>query len=148
MKPSSFQFTDPVLSELHYSVNKESLTNNDDDIKIEVSTRIGFTTRIGRSQSEPEASVELGVIISLCDNNNIELYMLKTAVGANFKWEDEYSEEELDVLLTINAPSLLLSYLRPIVANVTNCSQFPVCNIPFINFMDKEYDMVVEESVE
>lgn len=40
----------------------------------------------------------------------------------------------IDRLLNQNAPSLLSSYLRPIVAQVTSASKYGTYNIPFVNF--------------
>ena len=40
----------------------------------------------------------------------------------------------IDRLLNQNAPSLLLSYLRPIVAQVTSASKNGTYKIPFVNF--------------
>ena len=36
-------------------------------------------------------------------------------------------------VLEKNAQALLIGYLRPIVANITNVSKFPAYNLPFIN---------------
>ena len=44
--------------------------------------------------------------------------------GANFRWNDELDDNMIDRLLNQNAPSLLLSYLRPIVAQVTSASKY------------------------
>lgn len=41
-----------------------------------------------------------------------------------------------EAMLKCNAPALLLSYMRPIVANITNVSKFPVYNLPFVNFQE------------
>ena len=35
--------------------------------------------------------------------------------------------------LEINAPSLLISYIRPLVALVTGSSKYPAWNIPFLD---------------
>ena len=43
----------------------------------------------------------------------------------------------VDKLLNQNAPSLLLSYIRPIVVQITAASPFPTYNIPFMNFTNK-----------
>ena len=39
-------------------------------------------------------------------------------------------------MLNVNAPALLLGYMRPIVSSITNSSALPVYNIPFINFKE------------
>ena len=40
----------------------------------------------------------------------------------------------VDQLLRQNAPALLLSYLRPTVAQITSSSEFETFDIPFVNF--------------
>ena len=56
-------------------------------------------------------------------------------MASDFKWED-LDEKTVDSMLNLNAPALLLSYMRPIVANITNSSKFPTYNLPFINFKE------------
>ena len=62
-------------------------------------------------------------------------FKLKIKVASDFKWE--YIEEErVNAMLKNNAPALLLSYMRPIVASITNSSNFPAYNLPFMNFKE------------
>ena len=56
-------------------------------------------------------------------NDDIPCY-IKAIEGANFRWNDELDDNMIDRLLNQNAPSLLLSYLRPIVAQVTSASKY------------------------
>ena len=53
---------------------------------------------------------------------------------ADFRWEKELDDARVKSLLDQNAPSLLLSYLRPIIVQITEASAYNVCNIPFVNF--------------
>ena len=55
---------------------------------------------------------------------------------ANFRWSEALDEQRRDSLLKQNAPALLVSYARPIIAMITNASRFPAFNIPFINFTE------------
>lgn len=41
--------------------------------------------------------------------------------------------ETVGECLNVNAPALLLSYMRPIVANITSSSIFPAYHLPFVN---------------
>lgn len=50
----------------------------------------------------------------------------------HLKWE-EMDKKIIESMLRMNAPALLLGYMRPIVANITNSSNFPVYNLPFLN---------------
>lgn len=60
---------------------------------------------------------------SIEKNDDIPFY-IKAIEGANFRWNDELDDNMIDRLLNQNAPSLLLSYLRPIVAQVTSASKY------------------------
>ena len=53
---------------------------------------------------------------------------------ANFRWMEGFEKEQIDLLVSQNAPALLLSYARPIISMTTNASHYPAYNIPFINF--------------
>ncbi len=45
--------------------------------------------------------------------------------------------EKVDKLLNQNAPSLLLSYVRPVISQLTGASPFEAFNIPFMNFTNR-----------
>lgn len=62
-------------------------------------------------------------------------FKLRIKVASDFKWED-LDEKTAESMLNLNAPALLLGYMRPIVANITNSSNFPAYNLPFINFKE------------
>lgn len=75
----------------------------------------------------------------ICGIKNGKLYVsnfkLRIKVASDFKWED-LDEKTAESMLNLNAPALLLGYMRPIVANITNSSNFPAYNLPFINFKE------------
>ena len=48
------------------------------------------------------------------------------------------AEEQQEKLLTQNAPALLLSYMRPLVASATAASPYPAYHLPFIDFTKEE----------
>ena len=83
-----------------------------------------------------EATVSLTIEIGETDDN-VPFY-IKAKEQADFKWDESVADIMLDRLLNQNAPSLLLSYLRPIVAQVTNSSKYGVYNIPFVNFTSND----------
>ena len=55
-------------------------------------------------------------------NDDIPFY-IKAIEGANFRWNDELDDNMIDRLLNQNAPSLLLSYLRPIASKYGTLSR-------------------------
>ena len=63
---------------------------------------------------------------------------LRVTMRAKFKWNSkDFSEETAKQLMQVNAPSLLLSYIRPNVVNLTENSDIPTQHIPFVNFVNK-----------
>lgn len=130
MRTSEFQFSNPTLSELQFYISD---TYNPDTDEINVNLAINVAKK---RTGEKEATVELTIEIG--EKNEKAPFYVKAVEGAAFRWEEGAFEEEEDVekFLSINAPALLISYLRPIVSNVTMFSKYPAYNIPFINFND------------
>lgn len=132
MNVSKFQFQNPILTKINFNINKD-FAKEDDDIAIESSMEIG----VSRKENEPIANVSLNVTIG--KNDNTSPFYVDCEMVAGFSWEENaYDEETISSLLTMNAPALLLSYIRPIVAQITNLSQYPSYNIPYFNFLPKE----------
>lgn len=128
MKTSNFQFLSPYLVELSFIVNPDYDKEN---TSIEIQN--SFSVQIDRSESENLARVEL-ILESNMENYDAP-FRVKARVASDFKWED-LDDEAVEAMLNLNAPALLLGYMRPIVANVTNSSCFPAYNLPFINFTE------------
>lgn len=130
---SVFQFTNPALLKLDFKVNDEF----DNGKKKEIKINLKVETKVSRGENEDNAFVELCVTVGE-DTDKVPFYVYAVE-GANFRWEKErYSEEEIHRLLQQNAPALLLSYLRPTIANITGASQYGSYNIPFMNFRESK----------
>ena len=129
MKASKFQFLNPYLEEVSFVTNSDYNVDVDKEIEMKNS----FNIQVQRFQNENRANVQL--TLDLNTENDSAPFKLKMKVASDFKWE-ELDEKTVDSMLNLNAPALLLSYMRPIVANITNSSNFPVYNLPFVNFKD------------
>lgn len=129
MKNSSFQFTNPILLELQFEVNKSFDANANNGINIPTN----FNINISKKNDAAEAIVELTVTLGAQDNNMP--FYVKAVEGAKFLWEND-SGLNIDQMLEQNAPALLLGYLRPIIASITSASPFTAYNIPFVNFTE------------
>ena len=127
MKASNFQFLNPYLEELFFAGNDNFDMN--EDIEMENS----FNVQVKKDKENRRAKVEL----VLETNVNVEdaPFRMRVKVASDFKW-DNLDDESVEAMLKCNAPALLLSYMRPIVANITNVSKFPVYNLPFVNFQE------------
>lgn len=128
MNTSKFQFSEPYLVELNFSMNPTFDGNNN-----EIEMQNSFQTQVNRSAEQNLANVELQLETNK-ENANAP-FRITARIAADFIWE-ELDDEAIDAMLGLNAPALLLGYLRPIIANITNSSAFPAYNLPFINFKE------------
>lgn len=128
MKTSQFQFINPYLVEVNFKVNSNFELEN-----VAVEMQNEFSVQVKRSESENRANVQL-VLDSNIDNADAP-FEVHIVVASDFRWEN-IEEEKVENMLKSNAPALLLSYMRPIVANLTNSSNFPAYNLPFVNFKE------------
>ncbi len=128
MGTSQFQFSNPVLSDLQFYINDVYGVGLE-----EINVNLGMNINKERL-SDTEAIVELTIEIGE-KGENAPFYITATE-GAMFRWEEDAFDKEQDIekFLDVNAPALLLSYLRPIISNITMASKYPAYNIPFINF--------------
>lgn len=127
---SKFQFSNPSLVNLSFSINEDF--KDEEEVKI----KMNIETKTDREPGSSEATVKLS--ISIGEESDKSPFYVYAEEIARFRWEaDAYSEEGVQRLLAQNAPSLLLSYIRPIIASVTSASPFNGYHIPFINFAQK-----------
>lgn len=129
MKTSKFQFLNPYLVEVYFDTNTDFLSETD---FINVEMQNAFSIQVKRIENKKRANVSL-MLETNKDNKNAP-FNLRIKVASDFRWEDGLDEEMIEVMLNNNAPALLLGYMRPIVASITNSSKFPAYNLPFINF--------------
>jgi preprotein translocase subunit SecB len=129
MEQSKFSFRNPWLTKLEYIVNESFLPQNDGTSDIPCSIRHQLDIVDDESIANIEITLEVG------DNSDKYPFYVLISFESDFKWDtDSFSEDTLKELLNKNAPALLLSYARPIVAMITNSSKYPVFNLPFVDF--------------
>lgn len=125
MKESNFQFQDPYIISLEFKDNKNFDPENFENLKM------NFDTNVSKSKTENKAFVSLSV--TLGDEETSPFYIM-IEMGAVFEWNDNFDKDTLEDLVSKNAPALLISYIRPVVASITSSSRFPSFNIPFVDF--------------
>ncbi len=95
---------------------------------------------IGEKQKLDEDRIGAPVVLTLTTSEKMELdentpCFIRVTMRANFVWNrNDFSEDSVDKLLSVNAPSLLLGYIRPKIVSLTQDSDVPTQQIPFINF--------------
>ncbi|PZF87484.1 hypothetical protein C1903_12445 [Listeria ivanovii] len=83
-----------------------------------------------------EAFVHLTITIG--EKSDSFPFELKVTMGSKFLWPEGLDEKTIDTLLTVNAPALLLAYIRPMVSSIIDSSEYPTYHIPCIDFASKE----------
>lgn len=131
MKKSDFKFSDPILLKTNFLVNKE-FENNE---KIVIGN--SFNVSINRNENDNRAIVELTIKVGREELKTDVPFYIELVIGSAFTWNDVFDEDTLQILLSQNAPALLLSYARPIIHSLTSMTPFPAYNVPFYNFTEK-----------
>ena len=128
---SEFQFKNPVLTDLIFEVNEDFDKQNKKNVQIKLNIDISIEKRENK-----EATVKLSVKIG--EKSDKDPYFIKAVEKSDFRWSDEVEDNMVESLLSQNAPSLLLSYLRPIIVQITASSPYGIYNIPFVNFANSK----------
>ena len=122
LRESKFKFERPILK--RFSFNENEAFEEKEELKIEIELEKGIERK--------EKTGGVSVILKTVNSNEIPFF-IEIEMYSKFIWEEELTEEEIINALEINAPSLLISYIRPLVALVTGSSKYPAWNIPFLD---------------
>lgn len=135
MQESSFRFMPPALASVNYNVNPDYRPEKGKTWPVGLLLEVS----VNKSEERPEAMVELITRINYSDKKTRDKdapFWMTAAYISKFTWDDSITGEQLDKLLEVNAPAVLLSYVRPLVAQITGLSPFQTYHIPFLNLAD------------
>ncbi len=132
---SAFQYTNPALVKLDFRINQGFSGVGNKHVRIPLK----ISVNVDKDQAKNEALVSLSCGIG--EENETLPFLVLAEEQARFRWETELSNDTVNILLNQNAPSLLLSFLRPIIAQVTLASPYGAYYIPFINFTKQNKNM-------
>lgn len=127
------------LAQLNF-MQKNNLINKDT-----IGLDLGFNTSYQKIKSE-NASIQFnfGIQLKLSqkdDNNNkINIGVIQAYIIGLFDYENE-----LDKKLFPNLASILYSYLRPIVAQISVMAKLPPIDLPILNLSKIKVDEIIEE---
>ena len=126
MERSNLQFKNPQINKIDFRVNDYDPDTNNMPISIEVECKV--------SKEEKEAVVSLNLCVGeLTKSNGIATsFYFNGVISADFSWIDEIKSHEK--MLKVSGGTVLLSYIRPILANLTMQAGMKPLNLPFINF--------------
>ena len=129
MVKSIFQFTDPKLEFLSLQINQDLKKPLDGRlVDMEISTDISKKRITGENRAEVALNITIGEVSAYIP------FFINIKMSSIFIWEDKLENNDIDELLSVNAPSLIFSYIRPIVALITQQSKYPSYNLPFMDF--------------
>ena len=134
----NFSFIPPTLVESIFIENPEYKG----DFCSVKNLKFNLNTSVEKPEKNPANSDQnqAVVMLTLATANDLEFTendacYLRITMKSKFVWQkDSYNDNEVDSLLKINAPSLLLSYIRPQVVSLTENSDIPTQHVPFIDF--------------
>ncbi len=129
MQESNVQFRNPILKKINYHLNEDFDRNKFDKFDLKIQTNL--ITQKDEKQAIVKLCGELGEL-----NENFPFY-IEIELEAPFKWTKDVPEDIAKNLLKRNAPTLLLSYMRPIVAFITSQSGITY-NIPYVDFTKED----------
>lgn len=134
MQKSDFQFTDPNLTQLNFQINNDYSPNTAKE-KVNMNIQIGVHVKRDCNENGAEANTAVvEVIVKVGAKEPTAPFYIEALEEAKFRWNEKtFDKEHVDVLLNQNAAALLLSYLRPIISNVTSSSPYGRFDLPFIN---------------
>lgn len=128
------QFEDPTVLKFDFEVNDDfDFENATDSSDINTIVEMPNTTEIDFNDDIP---VYLTVFLNNDDDN--APYQITARIMTLFQVSDQLSDDEALQLLQNEGASILLSYLRPMVAMMTTASGFPVMTLPMLDFSDNE----------
>ncbi|ALB29586.1 MULTISPECIES: protein-export chaperone SecB [Companilactobacillus] len=137
---SILEFTNPVLKRAIFQPNPKFDKKNSKNIKMNLKTsNSGIDTKLEYHSSDVVLTV---TNISSDDSlsSNEDPFVLIVSMAARFRWPESTPKDVEESFVRTNAPSLLLSYIRPLVSNITGLSEFGIQNIPFIDFTNSIED--------
>ncbi|WP_051196021.1 protein-export chaperone SecB [Clostridium paraputrificum] len=139
MKNSVLQFANPTLTELKYKVNKNF--NSEGPIKL----KIRLETRVNKCNENNSAIVEVRLKVFSKKEFEEAPFYIHVSMQGEFRWENDIDNKVLEKLLKSNAPSIILSYLRPYVSTLTTGSGFDPLILPLLDLTENE--VIYDESL-
>lgn len=133
MRPSDFQFSDPRIEKIDFRIGKnEKKSKNERNLPIGIEVQ----TKVNNKQSNAIVSLFLTVGEVDSENEVITPFYFRGTISADFRWQGEFDNKSIENMLRVNGGTVLLSYIRPVLATITMQAGIKPLNLPFINFLE------------
>jgi len=128
MKQSIFQMKGtPKILKIDFEVNNSFDFKKIKSLKIDLD--LSHITKINKEGNS--ALVEVDIVIFPKEKKSP--FTCKTKAVAQFVWGEGTPQEMVEKLLKTNAPALILSFVRPIISQITTYSGQPPFIIPLLD---------------
>ncbi len=127
MNESKFQLREQRITKIKYNSNKNF--DFDEPLSIDYDIKISQN-----SLEDGFGIVTLDVGIFNKKNFDEVPFVIEITIEGEFDWNSSIDGEELKMLLNVNAPAVLFSYLRPFISQITLFSGNPPLVLPLIDF--------------
>ena len=127
MNESKFQLREQRITKIKYNSNKNF--DFDEPLSIDYDIKISQN-----SLEDGFGIVTLDVGIFNKKNFDEVPFVIEITIEGEFDWNSSIDGEELKMLLNVNAPAVLFSYLRPFISQITLFSDNPPLVLPSIDF--------------
>lgn len=121
------------LINVEYGYNEKFTNSPEKKIPIEFS----LTPKVKRIRKEKKAIVSLELKLFKRNVKDFPIWA-KVKNQATFEWDID--DKIAETLLETAAPAHLLSYIRPLISQLTTMSDLPALIIPLINFNSKNQE--------
>lgn len=128
-KLSRFRFKSPKVKSWQFKANNEFVSGSYSN------TEIKYTVQVLKAESQNNATVTLELQIGNKGSN--DPFYIHAEISSEFSWDEEQSET-VNKLLNENAVVLLISYLRPMIAQFTTYAGFAPLNLPYLDVRQKQ----------
>ena len=128
-KLSKLQFKNPKIKRVLYEQNSGYIP---EEVK---QMPINYTVN---TVATGECSVNMELVLRIGEHGKTYPFVIEMEVESEFAWSNSYDENTKQKLLSLNCPSLLLSYARPFITHMTVDAGFPPFVLPFIDFKANE----------
>ena len=126
MKESFFKLRSQFTEEIIFKKNSDF---KDRKIKLKFSHRLEI-----KNIDEGSSNVKLIFNIFTEEELAESPFFISITQSGKFEYPSNLDKNNLENLLNINAPAVLLSYIRGLISQITAFSGYPALIIPLINF--------------
>ena len=119
---SSISFTNPIIEKWIFEKHNDYIQGTSTKISAAIETIIS---------EKNNNNAKLMLRFKVGEGNDTTPFYIEGNISSYFHWEDDM--KNVDEFLDANCSSILISYLRPIIAQFTSFAGFTPLFIPFID---------------